>query len=220
MGDSEGRVVIEGDHHGSDDARGASDAAQQRGIPPSLYDDLVHYLKYASSAYVPLCPRPNGKTLVTQFSNPITDIIGFVARNDGHRELIVSIRGSLSVTNFLEDSQIVLVPWLAPGISATHGARVHSGFLLAWNSIVVQILAIISEQLLLYPGYAIIATGHSLGGAVATLAAASLQGKFPENQVRLYSYGAPRVGNQVFAQRFNEEFGTRAYRGKVIPSYP
>ena len=31
-----------------------------------LYDDLVHYFKYASSAYSFVCLRPNGNTLVLQ----------------------------------------------------------------------------------------------------------------------------------------------------------
>jgi hypothetical protein len=31
----------------------------------ATYEDLVHYFKYASSAYILLCPRPNGKTLVS-----------------------------------------------------------------------------------------------------------------------------------------------------------
>jgi len=33
-------------------------------LTSELYHDLVHYFKYASSAYSPVCPRPNGKKLV------------------------------------------------------------------------------------------------------------------------------------------------------------
>jgi hypothetical protein len=29
-----------------------------------LYHDLVHYFRYASSAYTAVCPRPNGQHLV------------------------------------------------------------------------------------------------------------------------------------------------------------
>lgn len=31
--------------------------------------DLVHYFKYASSAYSPVCPRPNGMKLVMPVRN-------------------------------------------------------------------------------------------------------------------------------------------------------
>ena len=34
-----------------------------------LYEDLVHYFKYASSAYHPICLRPNGNTLVSQVAS-------------------------------------------------------------------------------------------------------------------------------------------------------
>jgi hypothetical protein len=34
-----------------------------------LYEDLVHYFKYASSAYQPICLRPNGNTLVSQVAS-------------------------------------------------------------------------------------------------------------------------------------------------------
>jgi hypothetical protein len=33
---------------------------------PETFDDLIHYFKYASSAYSPVCMRPNGNTLVLQ----------------------------------------------------------------------------------------------------------------------------------------------------------
>lgn len=38
-------------------------------ISPELYEDLVHYFKYASSAYQPICLRPNGNTLVSQVAS-------------------------------------------------------------------------------------------------------------------------------------------------------
>ena len=34
-----------------------------------LYEDLVHYFKYASSAYQPICLRPNGNALVSQVAS-------------------------------------------------------------------------------------------------------------------------------------------------------
>lgn len=49
-----------------------------------------------------------------------------------------------------------------------------------------------------YPHYAIIATGHSLGGAIATLAAASARAA--NGSADLYTYGSPRVGNTAFVE--------------------
>jgi len=88
-------------------------------VDSKTYQDLVHYFKYASSTYItPICPRPNGNTLVLNFSNSITDIQGFVARDSNRKEIIVAIRGSLSIVDFLMDSQIMLVPFTSPGVSA------------------------------------------------------------------------------------------------------
>ena len=42
-------------------------------------------------------------------------------------------------------------------------------------------------------------TGHSLGGALATLAAQDLQAEFRFPQLYCYTFGAPRTGNHAFA---------------------
>ncbi|KAH8827784.1 Alpha/Beta hydrolase protein [Flagelloscypha sp. PMI_526] len=63
-----------------------------------------------------------------------------------------------------------------------------------------------------HPEYELVTTGHSLGGALSTLAAISLKHNFPETPVRCYTYGAPRVGNQVFADFVNAELGDRFHR--------
>ncbi|GLC58164.1 hypothetical protein PLESTB_001325800 [Pleodorina starrii] len=53
----------------------------------------------------------------------------------------------------------------------------------------------------------VIFTGHSLGGAMATLAAYDLAARktdgFFSGDVQLYTFGSPRVGNQAFMEAFN-----------------
>ncbi|KAF9459039.1 alpha/beta-hydrolase [Collybia nuda] len=183
-----------------------------RSITPNVFKDLVHYFKYASSAYSIICPRPNGNTLVLPFSNIMTDIQGFVARDSNRKEIIVALRGSASIVDALMDAQILLVPIITPGVSAPHGARAHAGFLLAWNSVAVQVIAIVNQQLKVHPKFSVVTTGHSLGGALATLAAVSMKHNFPHNDIRTYSYGAPRTGNVVFAEHANSVFGLKSFR--------
>jgi predicted lipase len=181
-------------------------------ISKDLYDDLVHYFKYASSAYSFVCPRPNGNTLVLQLSNPVTDIQGFVARDNQRKEIIVALRGSASLTNILTDSQLLLVPFIAPGVKLPSGICVHSGFLLSWDSIALQVYAVVRQQISSHPDYSIVTTGHSLGGSLALLAAISLMQNFPDSKIRTYSYGAPRTGNRNFSDYVNETFGKDALR--------
>lgn len=71
-----------------------------------------------------------------------------------------------------------------------------------------------------------IVTGHSLGGALATLCALDLQFNFfsaePERIV-LYSFGSPRVGNSAFRQSFNRRVSNsyRVVNGMdIVPAVP
>ena len=50
----------------------------------------------------------------------------------------------------------------------------------------------------------VITCGHSLGGAVASLAAHDIvtQCKLPSQNVSCYTFGAPRVGNHAFAAEY------------------
>ena len=72
------------------------------------------------------------------------------------------------------------------------GGSVHRGFATAYDSIHdwldEQLTRIVTTQLLV--------TGHSLGAALATLAASI----YPA--AHLYTYGSPRVGDEVFANTF------------------
>lgn len=181
-------------------------------ISTRTYDELVHYYKYASSAYVPFCPRPNGQLLVTRLSNMLTDIQGFIVRDDKRKEIVLSLRGSLSVTDFILDFQLLLVPFSCPGVTVPDDCRVHSGFLIAWTSVVTESLLKISNQLSKHPDYSVVTVGHSLGGALATLSAATLLCNHPEVNMRTYSYGSPRVGNTAFARWFNEAFQKKSFR--------
>lgn len=49
---------------------------------------------------------------------------------------------------------------------------------------------------------ALCATGHSLGGSLAMLAAYDIAALLPTLTVRCYTYGAPRTGNRAFAEDY------------------
>ncbi len=62
---------------------------------------------------------------------------------------------------------------------------------------------VIARDLRTHPAYTLYLTGHSLGGAAATLAAARLSdmGVSPQ-QLRVITFGAPAVGNTAFARAY------------------
>jgi hypothetical protein len=45
--------------------------------------------------------------------------------------------------------------------------------------------------------------GHSLGGALASLAAHGLKTAYPGARMTVYTFGAPRVGNRAFSAEYN-----------------
>ncbi|KAJ4468246.1 Alpha/Beta hydrolase protein [Lentinula aciculospora] len=138
---------------------------------------------------------------------------GFVARDASRKELVIAFRGSASVADILLDTQVELVPLISPGTSVPHGVRVHTGFLTAWNLVSVQVFAILTEQLVLHRDIeTIVTSGHSLGGALATLCAISAKQRFPQCRIRTYSYGAPRIGNKPFANFVNKSLAENAFR--------
>lgn len=55
------------------------------------------------------------------------------------------------------------------------------------------------------PSYKIVFTGHSLGGAVATLAAA--YARAAGYTIDIYTYGSPRVGNEAFVKFVTDQPG-------------
>ena len=66
-----GSVEDDNPHHISpgEHAITPRNALTLRSHTSELYEDLVHYFKYASSAYQPVCLRPNGNTLVSQVAS-------------------------------------------------------------------------------------------------------------------------------------------------------
>ncbi|PHH71139.1 hypothetical protein CDD82_6719 [Ophiocordyceps australis] len=122
-----------------------------------------------------------------------TGIGGYIAIDHLRHEIVVSFRGSTNIRNYLTDLQF--------GWSRCHlvpNCLVHSGFLYAWNdasTIVQSSIVLIRSH---HPSYSLVFTGHSLGGAVATLAAAHLYHDAHISSI-VFTYGSPRVGNAAFA---------------------
>ncbi|MGH1485610.1 MAG: lipase family protein [Cellvibrionaceae bacterium] len=116
------------------------------------------------------------------------DNFGLCARGSGEYEndLFLIFRGTTGA-NYGAD----IVTDLRTGLNVcSTGSAVHSGFNHAFNSLRDQLADFISKQSGVQTIHCI---GHSLGGAVANLAAdwaSSTYGK----KVRLYTFGSPRVG--------------------------
>lgn len=74
---------------------------------------------------------------------------------------------------------------------------VHAGFATGWSEQRTAVVGAVTSAFAANPDYSIVVTGHSLGAAIATLAAAEL--RTLSFGVDTYTFGSPRVGNEAFA---------------------
>lgn len=110
---------------------------------------------------------------------------------------------------------------------SSYKGRVHTGFFLGWASVEKKVLAQIKRwQDELTVGQTLpplLVTGHSLGGALATMAAASLQDNNMD-VAGLYTFGQPRVGDRSFTRQLNTRLAGKVFRfinnNDVVPHVP
>ena len=111
-------------------------------------------------------------------------------------DLFLIFRGTTTANNkadFVTDGNIGLT-------SSSTGQMVHVGFNSTFTSMLPQIRSFLAKNKVTGTVHCI---GHSLGGAVASLAADWLKKKAGKS-VKLYTFGAPRVGTYFFAKSTTE----------------
>ncbi|MBU4311789.1 MAG: lipase family protein [Candidatus Omnitrophica bacterium] len=124
----------------------------------------------------------------------------FMVAND--EIIILTFRGTDSIEDWITDADARLVkgPW----------GRVHRGFREALNCIWHDIKRTLTE--FQYKSQPFWIAGHSLGGALATLAAAKFIKEEYKRPKGIYTFGQPRVGNKIFVRDFNALLKRRTFR--------
>lgn len=114
---------------------------------------------------------------------------------DREGEALLALRGTLSA----HDAGTDLCTTLSPGQGRT---GVHHGFQKTFESFRDSLDLLINST----RPTAVHVVGHSLGGALATIAAGYIANK--NIAVKLYTFGAPRVGLAGFAKNFDKAVGS------------
>jgi triacylglycerol lipase len=146
------------------------------------------------------------------------DTQGFVARQED--AVFVSFRGTepINVDDWLSD-----VNFHQRKLHASVPGLVHGGFALALEEIMQPMLDAVVE---LSGGdrTRLFVTGHSMGGALAVLAAALLRFEAGRNVAAVYTYGQPRVGDPEFSSAFDTILGGVTFRYvndlDIVPHVP
>ncbi|ASC71083.1 uncharacterized protein XM38_020330 [Halomicronema hongdechloris C2206] len=128
--------------------------------------------------------------------------------HDAEEEAVfVVFRGSESSTDWI--TNVLFRQQVYPYGDGNSEVKFHRGFMDAYFAVREQLQEVVRGL----SSQRIIATGHSLGGALATVAALDLQYNVTSQsnqEISVYSYGSPRVGNRAL---------TESFRGRVPQSY-
>lgn len=202
------------------------------GLPCHGYK-VTRHLRATSGIQVPEWARSSWAAAQSSW-------IGFVAVcNDkavinrlGRREVVISLRGTATCLEWVENLRATLAPVPGPTTlnndnvgpwdrDGSQAPMVESGFLSLYTSgtnmgpsLQDAIRMEVRQLLKLYKNepLSITITGHSLGAALATLAAYDIKTTFEGAPlVTVISFGGPRVGNQCFRSLVDKQ-GTKILR--------
>ena len=134
------------------------------------------------------------KILAEESGPTIIDTQGFHYNDDEYNVII--FRGTLGFSDLAADIYAPKIDFLA--------GKVHQGFYENFRAVRDPIFEILEKPE--NKKCKTIIAGHSLGGALSTLAAASISTQFlgqPCGQVMAYTFGAPRVGEKQWVDYFS-----------------
>lgn len=145
---------------------------------------------------------------------------GFVLTSDTNH--LILFRGTQRRIDWFDDLLAIQKDYRVPNAKQYYG-KTHEGFVDAYSGILDPLPTNVAKQLnLAVPCYI---SGHSLGAALATLAAIDIALNAPElrSQLQLYTYASPRVGDPTFAQS-HSQLVPNSYRivnlADVVPLVP
>jgi predicted lipase len=98
-------------------------------------------------------------------------VTGFLALDTTNQQIVLSFRGSRTLENWIDD--LAVLPTSISNICS--GCDAHLGFWESWQSVSDTITPHINTAVAQYPSYNLVITGHSLGAALATIAATALR---------------------------------------------
>jgi len=197
-----------------------------KAISSELHERLIYYSEYATAAYCPTqqgkaasggkgggsgakitcqpsktCPRvekSDTKIYTTWLDSGNNSATGFVAADHTKKKIVISMRGSVSFSNWMADLKFFQTA--CPQLGGAK-AMCNVGFYGFWQQSKPAAMKGLQQGLGENPNYDIIVTGHSLGAAAAVYAAGELRTQYRKGKkVELYSYGQPRAGNEEMSK--------------------
>ncbi|KAL4978928.1 Alpha/Beta hydrolase protein [Aspergillus desertorum] len=207
----------------------------RRAVSTEALNQLTLFAEYAAASYCtpnidsvgdkltcasencPAVEAADTKTLAEFYQeNEYGDVAGFLAADTTNELLVLSFRGSRTIDTWIANLDF----GLKEVEEICSGCKAHGGFWKAWQVVADSLTSAIKSATATYPGYAIVFTGHSFGGALATLGAAQLRNA--GYAIELYPYGSPRVGNEALAQYITDQGANYrvTHTNDIVPRLP
>lgn len=126
--------------------------------------------------------------------------------DNNNNNCVLAFRGSEQFLDFMNDdfNAITISPYprseCSGGTGFTQGCSIHKGFYDAWHQLKQGVLRNLKEIGCYEKGRKLHITGHSLGAAMAFVAAFELSQEIPLHSV--YTFGQPRVGDSDLIKEF------------------
>lgn len=124
--------------------------------------------------------------------------LAFIAISHKNKEIIIAFRGTRGVKQLTDQVLSIIV---TPSVDSPVGGKVQRYFNNVHDKLYKLIKQTLNELIHQYSNYSVKITGHSLGGAAASIASALLvqEGIVLSANISLYTFGMPRVGNKLYA---------------------
>lgn len=192
--------------------------------------DVKKSQEYAVFASVAYCPRTcledwscktgahETVTDVSYIVYNLTQAPGYIGYSPSKNAIIISFRGSQNVQNWIENLNFEKVPYVF-----CLRCEIHAGFYADYMAVSTTVSNKVQSLLNKYPKARVVTTGHSLGGALATIAGLELKRVFSNLEVEIHHYGGPRIGNVHLARHINNKISDiyRVVHHKdIVPHLP
>jgi hypothetical protein len=206
-------------------------------LPPDWFNKAsmlaqLTSISYCTHSMIELwnCSRctaiPGKFQLQTMVYDLTWDLFAYAGYSEALDAMVVAFRGtdSHSWYNWIENMRYWRTEFQIPYPEAA-GALVHTGFFMSYNasSLAPNITIAVRELVKQHPGKPLYVAGHSMGAAMAHICAIDLRFTINLTDVRVYTYGSPRVGNTIFEEFFKKivtESVRVTHNRDIVPSVP